>query len=370
MVYAVIGANYGDEGKGLVTNILTRQGNQKVVIRHNGGAQSGHTVEKESGERFVFHELSSGSFNGAITYWANTFYPDLYKLEEEIKEFNKVCDTPVKIYASENTNITLIFDVIINQHKELARGKNRHGSCGMGIWEAKVRTEAGFGVTIDEIRKGTIIDLVTKLDMIKRYYVPKEIGNAQYDVNILEYAKALKNAANLVTIVRDEPTFFKLFDIIVFETGQGLLLDGDRVDLYPHTTASSTTMKNPVELAKRYNINVDEAIYVTRTYLTRHGAGPFIEDKDIHFEDLTNQPNPWQETIKFGRIDVEDLVKRIEEDCPDNVATTIFITHVNETNGKMLTVNGDMSVTEAFKNVKHDKYLSYDKFGINVKKVW
>ena len=113
MVYAVIGANYGDEGKGLVTDILTRQGNQKVVIRHNGGAQSGHTVEKESGERFVFHELSSGSFNGAITYWANTFYPDLYKLEEEIKEFNKVCDTPVKIYASENTNITLIFDVII-----------------------------------------------------------------------------------------------------------------------------------------------------------------------------------------------------------------------------------------------------------------
>lgn len=370
MNYAVIGANYGDEGKGLVTDFITRQGNQKVVIRHNGGAQSGHTVEKESGERFVFHELSSGSFNGAITYWAHTFYPDLFKLEEELKEFSKVSDIVPKIYASAETNITLVFDIIINQHKEMNRGKNRHGSCGMGIWEAKVRTEAGFGITIKEIQNGTIIDLITKLDMIKRYYLPKEIDNAQYAVDIFEYAKTIKHVADLVTIVEDEPTFFKMFDLIVFETGQGLLLDGDRVDLYPHTTASCTTLKNPVELSKRYNIYLNEVVYVTRPYLTRHGAGPFVEDKNIKFEDLTNQPNPWQESIRFGRLDLNELCDRLYADLREDRAlkASLFVTHLDETNGMFYTPDGDITTNEAIKQMYFDTYLCYDKYAINVKK--
>ena len=84
MYYAVIGNNYGDEGKGLAVDHLTLSGHN-LVVRHNGGAQAAHTVDRED-KRFVFHELSSGSFNGADTYWASTFLPDLYKLEEEINK--------------------------------------------------------------------------------------------------------------------------------------------------------------------------------------------------------------------------------------------------------------------------------------------
>ena len=79
MYYAVIGNNYGDEGKGLAVDYLTLSGHN-LVVRHNGGAQAGHTVDKED-RRFVFHELSSGSFNGADTYWASTFLPDLYNID-------------------------------------------------------------------------------------------------------------------------------------------------------------------------------------------------------------------------------------------------------------------------------------------------
>jgi hypothetical protein len=98
MFYAVIGNNYGDEGKGLAVDYLTLSGHN-LVVRHNGGAQAGHTVDRED-KRFVFHELSSGSFNGADTYWADTFYPDLYKLEDEINEFSLVSSSCIKIYAS------------------------------------------------------------------------------------------------------------------------------------------------------------------------------------------------------------------------------------------------------------------------------
>ena len=64
MIKAIIGANFGDEGKGLAINHFSREG-KNLVVRHNGGAQSGHTVERD-GKKFVFHELSSGSFNGAV----------------------------------------------------------------------------------------------------------------------------------------------------------------------------------------------------------------------------------------------------------------------------------------------------------------
>ena len=74
-VFAVIGRGYGDEGKGLATDYLAGlfEHEKCIVVRHNGGAQSGHTVEKKTGERFVFHELSSGSLSGAHTFWPDHF---------------------------------------------------------------------------------------------------------------------------------------------------------------------------------------------------------------------------------------------------------------------------------------------------------
>ena len=84
-VLAIIGKGFGDEGKGLATDYFCRQASDTLVIKHNGGAQAGHTVEPE-GKRFVFHQLSAGSFCGADTFWADSYYPDLYKLGEEMED--------------------------------------------------------------------------------------------------------------------------------------------------------------------------------------------------------------------------------------------------------------------------------------------
>ena len=129
MVYAVIGCGYGDEGKGLVTDYLSSKSGKNLVIRHNGGAQSGHTVEIDD-KRFVFHELSSGSFRHADTLWADTFMPDLYKLQQEVEEFAQISGFTPNIYASKQSNITTIDDVLMNMLIEQGRGDNRHGSCG------------------------------------------------------------------------------------------------------------------------------------------------------------------------------------------------------------------------------------------------
>jgi adenylosuccinate synthase len=89
---------------------------------------------------------------------------------------------------------------------------------------------------------------------------------------------------------------------------------------------------------------------VTRTYLTRHGAGPFNEDPDLCFEDATNIPNPWQDKLRFGRFEsasslIERAVKDSRDNCPE-AKTSLFVTHLNETDDKVLTEECDVDIAE------------------------
>ena len=124
MIYSINGSNYGDEGKGLATDYFALKSDSVLVARHNGGAQSGHTVETEN-KRFVFHQLSSGSFRGADTYWAETYFPDMFKLSDEVNSFYDLSGFRPKIFASPLACITTIDDVLINMLLESSRGENR-----------------------------------------------------------------------------------------------------------------------------------------------------------------------------------------------------------------------------------------------------
>ena len=105
------------------------------MIRHNGGAQAGHTVENERG-RFVFHQLSSGSLYGADTLWSETYLPDLIKLGDELSELEKSFGAEPAVYAYGSCRCTCILDIILNMAAESMRGSSRHGSCGMGMANA------------------------------------------------------------------------------------------------------------------------------------------------------------------------------------------------------------------------------------------
>ena len=110
IIRAVIGKGFGDEGKGLAVDHFCRLAPDTLVIKHNGGAQAGHTVEPD-GKRFVFHQLSSGSFRHCDTFWADSYYPDLYKLREEMEAFQTVSEFPVQVFCDAKTQATIIDDV-------------------------------------------------------------------------------------------------------------------------------------------------------------------------------------------------------------------------------------------------------------------
>ena len=378
MFYAVIGNNYGDEGKGLAVDYLTLSGHN-LVVRHNGGAQAAHTVDRED-KRFVFHELSSGSFNGADTYWASTFLPDLYKLEEEINEFSEVSSERIRIYASPDCSITLLYDVYLNQKREELRGTDKHGSCGMGIWEATKRTAAGYKLTLGDIASLSADDIAAKIKCIEDEYVALKIDKfgigERLNLDTVKYASILKSALeNNVTLVSDEKSFFESYDNVIFEGGQGLLLDTAREELWPHTTCSRTNITNPVKILESSGLKLDEAVYVTRSYLTRHGAGPFEEDTELCFADETNKPNPWQGAMRFGKhSSASDLIGRAVKDYKDNcsyeITASMFVTQLDLTSDTILTRDGDIAISDfgriALESGMDKLYLARSRYSKNV----
>lgn len=385
-IFAVIGRGYGDEGKGLATDFLSSSGKNPLVIKHNGGAQAGHTVERD-GQRFVFHQLSSGSFCHADTYWAATYLPDLYKLPEETEDFYALAGFVPEIYASTDTCITLIDDVLINMAIETKRGEGRHGSCGMGINEADLRTKAGYGITICEVQELSEEALLKKLQRIRMEYVPKRLeqleltlGEAGKYGNLLEddtvlvnFCRQIRANSREIRMVEDLKMFLRRYDRVIFESGQGLLLDAECEESMPHVTASRTGITNPLRLLKAVNLKLDEVLYVTRSYLTRHGAGP-LEQECAPWElgelerDQTNLTNDWQGNLRYGRFGtVQEFLKPVLEDlnqAPSELRISFLVTHLNETRGMLKFAKEDL-LPEEFKGRSAELGLGMHKLHVS-----
>ena len=378
--HIVIGKNFGDEGKGLATDYFAVEAVKKtascIAVRFNGGAQAGHTVDTVSG-RFVFHELSSASFRKVDTYWAKDFLPDLFKLEEELNAFKGLTGFAPKIYAHPYCRIVTIDDVLTNMTAETARGKERHGSCGMGIYEAVVRSES-HPLYLKDVKGMTAENLYKTLKELREEYYPvrlKELLGAikepEYCINhskdfnefldLLKEDNVLRNAAEGICrgaefIGLKEHSFISEFDEVIFEGAQGLLLDTDNTEFAPHISASHTGAKAAVDICQETGIKDIEIAYVTRTYVTRHGAGvlPCEEEwpkYNLKINDATNIKNPWQGMIRYAPHEsLERFIQSVTSDInsfegslnPDiSAEKSLFITHLNETNNKIIFADGN-----------------------------
>lgn len=353
----VIGKNFGDEGKGLVTAALSFSFKNPLVIKSNGGAQAGHTVENSlKYTRFIHHQTGSGSEYKAVTLWTETYHPDLYALSKEIEEFEKTFSFTPKIYTEPTAAITTIDDVIINMAIESKRKENRHGSCGMGIYESCLRNKSGFSITVRDIFRLTSDEILKKLVFIRKEYSLKRAASLGLssddsymellnDENVLyNFSNVIKENIRYVEITSAGMTFLNDFDSLIFENGQGLLLDEDNKDYAPHVSASKTGLANPMHFLEKRGLLPDEVIYVSRPYVTRHGAGnlPCECDRaelDGVKIDATNVHNEWQGNIRYAKHKSrKDFLSPILEDMKNsgcNIKPSLVLTHMDETNGKI-----------------------------------
>ena len=323
---AVIGANYGDEGKGLMTDFLcareAKAGKQVFVVRHNGGAQAGHTVvapASEGGFRHVFHHFGSGTLQSIPTILAKDFILNPILFRKEYEELEAAGYAP-EVFVDVRCRITTPWDMVYNQAQEEARspavaGGERHGSCGVGINATVDRNEV-----IPFTRESGCL---SSLERISGHYknkmfpagVPSETENSRFFMSpgLEEVGHAFSSDLYFLirhTSVMDYPlcqhpnadsfTF-------IFEGAQGLGLD-EYMGSYPHVTRSNTGLRNVVDFCREHKIDLDEIVYVTRSYLTRHGNGPMegtLYSEEAYFEDKTNVPNPWQGTLRQSAMDEE-----------------------------------------------------------------
>lgn len=327
----MIGANFGDEGKGIVTDYLCRQYAPDYVVRFNGGANAGHTVVTPEGERHIFRHFGSGSFLGIPTYLSQFFVCNPILFFQELKELHDHNLFPL-VYAHPDCKVTTYVDMVINQTKESNRTGKRHGSCGIGIHETMNRSQIqSLSLTVGELWNTPKSRIETKVAEIADSYARFRIGKPIDEPRAIEmFLSACEQFAQYVS-----PMGMAACSNPLFEGAQGLLLDQDNKDFYPHLTHSKTGMHNVLLLCAQAGITNITPYYVSRTYLTRHGAGRLPgEDVSLQFEDDTNKPNEWQGSMRFAPLESYGLVDRCEKDS-DGLVAKLVLTHHDQLQANM-----------------------------------
>lgn len=342
-VHVVIGANFGDEGKGReVDRLVSRSEVEVTVIRHNSSAQAGHTV-CVGDHRHVFSHLGSGTLRGATTLLAHRFVVNPHIFAREVRELNERGVWPT-VFVDENCVITTPLDSFLNQLRERARGDARHGSCGVGFGETLVRARRAPGTVVTAGTFGRfdaryvedyVLD-VLRLEpdlaaALEDGRAGKGLATAYERIRAHEFnwTRWLDDAEvffeNARVLGRDEVARRVRTDALIFEGAQGLLLHQDLPEPYhPHVTWCRTGLEDVVELlalsgARQRPIH---AHYATRAYLTRHGAGPLedelspraMEDLGYRIEDPTNVHNEHQGSLRFAELNVDAVWEAVDTD--------------------------------------------------------
>lgn len=356
-IKVVVGANFGDEGKGLMTDYFCHKSTSKnklcIVVMSNGGAQRGHTVNLLDGKKHVFKHFGSGTLVGAHTYCPSEYILNPMEFVREFEDLQQLFIDPV-VYVEALCRWTTPYDMIINQIIEAVREDKKHGSCGMGIWETVYRWQVQPDLyTIYEFNKLPHLQKVAHLKRLRDVWLPKRLK--EYGVSDIpaEWCDIVTSDELINHFIEDVWTFcaktrrvscpiLNKYDTVVFESGQGLLLDENMTFYGDNTTPSNTGIYNA---CKCINTQFSEAnvefCYVTRTYMTRHGAGRFVTECDKTninptMFDETNITNPFQDTLRYGELNIDNLKLRVENNLLNAAnlrfehKASIAVTHTNE----------------------------------------
>ena len=287
--FIVLGAQWGEEGKGKMTDYLAEEAN--VVVRYQGGNNAGHTVEVGD-KQYKLHLIPSGILhdeklnvigNGVVVD-PMAFFSEIDYLQEE-----GVKVTPEKLIVSDRAHVIMPYHKVLDRLKEKARGKNDIGTTGKGIGPCYTDKFERCGIRVcDLIDKEVFKEkLMENIEMKNKYIVNVLGGEAlSFDEIYEEYSKY---GEKLKPFVKD--TSVRVYNeikedkTVLFEGAQGMLLDID-YGTYPYVTSSNTTaggVANGVGIGPNMITN---AVGIAKAYTTRVGKGPFPTE-------LENETGEW-----------------------------------------------------------------------------
>lgn len=283
--FIVLGAQWGDEGKGKMTDYLAEEAD--VVVRFQGGNNAGHTVEVGD-KQYKLHLIPSGILHDEkLNVIGNGVVVDPKALFEEIDylEGLGVKVTPEKLVISDRANVIMPYHKILDVLKEKARGKNDIGTTGKGIGPCYTDKFERCGIRVcDLIDKEVFKEKLKDNIEMKNKYIVNVLGGEPLSFEEI-YEEYSKYGEKLKHFVKD--TSVRVYNeikedkTVLFEGAQGMLLDID-YGTYPYVTSSNTTaggVANGVGIGPNMITN---AVGIAKAYTTRVGKGPFpteLEDE-------------------------------------------------------------------------------------------
>ncbi len=279
----IIGAQWGDEGKGKVVDILSEKAD--VVVRFQGGNNAGHTVVV-NGQKIIFHLVPSGMlFPEKKVLIGNGVVVDLDVLLDELNNFKEMgIDLENRFFISSSAHLIMPYHREIDALREQLRGDKKIGTTKRGIGPAYEDKVARMGLRIGDLLYPEIFKekLETILDQ-KNSYLKNVLHGESFDPNEL-YDKYMKMGEKVKKYIVNSIEFLhsNRDRKILFEGAQGTLLDIDH-GTYPYVTSSNTTIGG-VLTGSGVNLSfINEVIGISKAYTTRVGGGPFpteLKDKD------------------------------------------------------------------------------------------
>lgn len=273
----VVGAQWGDEGKGKVIDLLAKEAD--YVIRYQGGNNAGHTVVINNQE-FILHLIPSGILHSdKICLIGNGVVVDPQVLLEEIAMLKRRGIRINKnLFVSDQAHIIFPYHKLLDVLKEKKRGNSKIGTTGRGIGPCYVDKIARSGIRLADLLNKEVLkeklkaNLREKNELLKKLYGRKGLSFEQIYRQYLNYGQKIKKFSCCGPLLLNKA--IKNRKNLLFEGAQGTLLDVDH-GTYPYVTSSNATAGGACTGTGVSPDKIDKVIGVVKAYTTRVGEGPF-----------------------------------------------------------------------------------------------
>lgn len=325
----VVGAQWGDEGKGKIVDWLSYRAD--IVVRYQGGHNAGHTLVID-GVTYKLSLLPSGVVRpGKLSVIGNGVVVDPWHLIKEMAGLREkgIEISPQNLLVAENCPLILPFHGAIDRAREDARGDAKIGTTGRGIGPAYEDKVARRAIRFCDLAEPDV--LRAKLDYVLKHYnaMLAALGAETFDVDAL-YKQVMDIAPQVMPYVgvvwarlEEERKNGKL---ILFEGAQGALLDIDH-GTYPFVTSSNTIAANAATGSGTGSRTIGRVLGICKAYTTRVGAGPFpTEDKGEIGETLGQRGNEFGTVTgrkrRCGWLDAVAVRQAVKTGGIDGIALT------------------------------------------------
>ncbi|MGD0167300.1 MAG: adenylosuccinate synthase [Gaiellaceae bacterium] len=271
----VVGAQWGDEGKGKIVDLLAQSSD--LVCRYQGGPNAGHTI-KVNGETFKIRQIPTGIISGKISVIGNGCVIDPEVLIAEIDEIQGRGYSTENLCLSGSAHLIMPWHLAIDQASERRLGKLQIGTTKRGIGPAYADKALRIGIRVQDVLDAKIlrqkieVALAEKNVWLERVYEAPPFDLEEVAARYEEYAQRLRPYIKDTSLIVDQA--LSEGKRALFEGAQGTLLDLDH-GTYPFVTSS-----NPVASGAATGVGIgpnriDQVVGVAKAYLTRVGEGPF-----------------------------------------------------------------------------------------------